>query len=80
MNLTDQQWERRKSNWLRCKRYDKLEEHINCVYNLWACFSHNLDIAAAAGTTRTSPKSRSSSRSRDWLARAPTLELKQDTI
>ena len=72
MNQIDQEWERWKSIWLRYKRYTRLKEHKNCVYNLWACFSHDLDIAPAAWTTRTSPKSRSSSRSRDWPSRAPT--------
>ena len=46
-NLTDQEWERWKSNWLRYKCYARLQDHHNCVFNLWASFSHNLDIAAA---------------------------------
>ena len=47
MNRT-KQWERWKSNWLMYKRYSILEDHHDCVFNLWACFSHDLDIAAAA--------------------------------
>ena len=48
MILTAQEWERWKSNWLMYKRYSILEDHHDCVFNLWACFSHDLDIAAAA--------------------------------
>ena len=44
MNRTAQEW---KSNWLRSKLYTRIEEHNNFVYNLCACFSHDLDIAAA---------------------------------
>ena len=49
MNLTAQEWERWKSNWIRYKRYARLKDQGNCVYNLWANFSRNLEVAAAGG-------------------------------
>ena len=46
MNLRAQEWKRWKSNWPRYKRYARLTNQGNCVYNRWACFSCELKVAA----------------------------------
>ena len=83
MNLTAQEWERWQSNWVRYKCYTRLTDQGDCVYNLWACFSRDLKVAAADNDwlMKHSMKIRSSSRYLYRPSGAPTpwcLKSSQD--